>query len=371
MTPRRLLVAFALLLGSSWFVGARLTFVPPPVRAIQAVTADYRTVPVDPVRDVDPWDILRGWGGALPDPSAPAKRITVGDRSWRQPSFQAEQALAFLAVYDRLGDPDYLAGAERLARDLAAHAVRADGALHFPYEFEWYGVEPPWYSGLAQAKALSLFSRLASRSSADEWHDAAGAVFASFLLPARGERWYTFVDERGSLWFEEAPDADQPGRILNGHISAVWSMYDYWMLTDSDQALEMLAGGLATVKDRWSEFRVTADWSRYGLRDGGRSPTYHRAHIRQLRALNVFTLDPEYLAMARQLEEDDRVVRARLRTAAGLGSAAWIVLALLIGRLAMLAASRIRGRPAAGPSVRLQPGPAAEDGGEKRPDSEG
>jgi hypothetical protein len=307
----RLGIALAILVLLAVVVGARPTLRPAPVGEIRALPAAYRTDPAEPVAGVDPWAMLRGESAPPPDPDIVVPHLHIEGIDWRHPSRQGEVGLRLVDAYDRSGDVAYLAGAERIARDLVDHAVAADGAIHLVYDFAWYGVEPPWHSALSQAKALALTSRLAVRIGGDEWRAAADRLFASFLLPAGGERWYTFVDERGSLWFEEAPDADEPGRILNGHISAVWGIADYWVLTGDATARDLLAGGLATVKDRWDEFRVPADISRYGLGDGAQMAQYHAAHILQLRALAALTGDEAFATMALELEQDLELVHVR------------------------------------------------------------
>lgn len=150
-------------------------------------------------------------------------------------------------------------GARAAAANLLAHA-EPDGRL--PYGFAWDEMRPPWYSGMAQGLALSLFSRLGMREAAD-------ATYAT--LP-------TFTRPDG--WIEEYPGQSP---ILNGHIFAAFGLYDYWSLsgrgeTELRAAMQVVADNLHRFLDRSGRVRYALDDSRY-------FPDYDAAHAAQLEAL--------------------------------------------------------------------------------------
>jgi hypothetical protein len=83
----------------------------------------------------------------------------------------ARLGLKYLYSFRRTGDPLYLDRAERIAAGLKRIAVSARGAIWFPYRFTFTmhgdrGIvnRPPWFSGMAQGLALSLFVRLWERT---------------------------------------------------------------------------------------------------------------------------------------------------------------------------------------------------------------
>lgn len=124
----------------------------------------------------------------------------------------------------RLDDGD-VEGAVALADELLA--IRDDRG--FPYLFGWPAkngfpaLDPPWYSGMAQGKALGLFSRLYEATGEQRWLRAADATFAT--LPA-----YTHDGWISTFEF------DEPDPILNGHIYALLGIHDYWRVTGRGEA---------------------------------------------------------------------------------------------------------------------------------------
>lgn len=85
------------------------------------------------------------------------------------PVRQAQDGLAALESYRISKDPRYLTQAQLDAQRLLDRKVQRDSGFFFPYPFDFalHGkvantIRAPWYSGMAQGQALSLFTRLAS-----------------------------------------------------------------------------------------------------------------------------------------------------------------------------------------------------------------
>ncbi|MEV6488829.1 D-glucuronyl C5-epimerase family protein, partial [Actinoplanes sp. NPDC051633] len=192
--------------------------------------------------------------------------------------------------------------------------VESRGAWWFPYTFDFalasgmnLRLHRPWYSAMAQGQATSLFIRLAQATGDNSWRIAADRSFAALRLgiSAAGP-WVTHRDVNGRLWLEEYPSAPPSGsgRVLNGHVFAMYGAWDLWSVTRSAAAAAVFADAAATVKRYIRSYRNAGWASSYALR--GRSPTekYHTIHVDQLLHLHAMTGDASFAAMAETLQAD-------------------------------------------------------------------
>jgi hypothetical protein len=231
------------------------------------------------------------------------------------PAAQAQFVVNSLANFRLSGDPRDLEGAIANGERLLLHAEERDGAIFFPYpfDFELHGrgtLRALWYSGMAQGIALSGFVRLWEVTAEPRWLEAADRTFNSFLVDRQsGRPWFTVVDG-GLLWFEEYPWSPLD-HTLNGHIFAAYGLWDYWRVTRRADAALLLRGALTTALEVADAVRVPGDVSRYciGLYcqlAGSVNPRYHRVHIGQYETLSRLTGEPRFAQLAELLRIDQR-----------------------------------------------------------------
>lgn len=216
----------------------------------------------------------------------------------------ASYGLALLESYRVTGEQVYLEHAVANASALLdGSETGADGALWFPYGFDYelhqdrdLLMEAPWYSGMAQGQVLSLLVRLHEETGDPRWREAADGVFASFGDDhAAGEPGFALVDDCGHLWFEEyVDDAVPPTHVVNGHIYALFGLYDYARAYGSTEAEELFDAGATTVAEQFPRFRLEGEISfycaaRYCHIDRWQPPSYHRGVAAQLDALHAMT----------------------------------------------------------------------------------
>lgn len=259
----------------------------------------------------------------LDDPSLPLD--ADGVMLWRDskgslqhhPVAMVQYALAALGGFSRTGDHRYLDRAIVNAHKLIeCGELDESGTLWFPYRFpySYYDVTMPvpWWSCMAQGQALSLFCRLAGVLTDDaSWLNRADQTFASFSGWRRlGAPWITTIDANGLLWFEEYAGDVEPLLVVNGHVFALYGLYDYAMLTGNELAVEFFDGGATTIRQSFDGFRVEGGTSYYCLRSGycqrpeWQNASYHPIHIQQLRMLAEMTGDRRFEKAAQLLEID-------------------------------------------------------------------
>ncbi len=245
-----------------------------------------------------------------------AMYVAADGRTYDHPVRQAQAVVNMLRNHALTDDERYLELATANAERLLTHADPLDDAIFFPYPFDFYlhgrgMLHAPWYSGMAQGIALSGFVRLYRLTDEDRWLDAAHATFRSFLQPPTDTRpWVTLV-AGDLLWFEEYPwrPADH---TYNGHVFAIYGLYDYWQLTGDEDAHRLLMGGLTTARAVVPLMRVPGEASRYCLARwclaaGVQSGKYHAIHVGQLRQLYRMTGERRFEDLADVLEADLRL----------------------------------------------------------------
>jgi len=171
---------------------------------------------------------------------------------------------------------------------------------HFDWEYRTT-LRAPWQSALAQGQGISVLVRAFGETRDAKYMEAAGGAFAAFKKETR-EGGMLHIDERGDVWLEEYI-VSPPTHILNGFMWASWGIYDYWLATGDEDARQLFAATMKTLKRNLDKYDV-GFWSLYELA-GTRlkmlaSPFYHRLHIAQLGVLYKLTADDIFARYAEQ-----------------------------------------------------------------------
>jgi D-glucuronyl C5-epimerase C-terminus len=227
----------------------------------------------------------------------------------------ARYAISLLHGYRLTQNSAYLERAEVNADFLIRRAVRRDGASYFPYRFRYalFGdrsdpMRPPWYSALTQGTVLTLLIRLHAMTGDERWAAAADADFATFVRKRSARRpWIVFLDrwkKHRYLWFEEYAKTP-PTQALNGHIYALFGVYEYALATGSSRAMHVFDGGATTVRHEVERFRARSRGvSYYSLRVHAQYASYHCIHIGMLKTLGLMTGEPWFTREAQRFIAD-------------------------------------------------------------------
>lgn len=171
---------------------------------------------------------------------------------------------------------------------LVEHSVEHDrGSLTWPYALDipWAGIRGPFVSGLAQGQGLSVLARAAAIEStgSGRYREAAHGVLESF----RNEDIFVSRIDDG-VFFEEYPGTP-PNHVLNGHVFALWGLYDFATGASDRSAMQLFDDGTDTLAAQLPRYD-TGYWSTYDIfphhkHPNVASPFYHELHIEQLHVM--------------------------------------------------------------------------------------
>lgn len=244
-----------------------------------------------------------------PHDSQGVRMYSSHGRLYDHPVAQAQYGLQNLATYQLTKDRSFLDRALAQAQRLVDTHVDSRGAWYFPYPFDFalHGnpddvMRAPWYSGMAQGQALSLFTRLAQVTGDAQWTSAAASTFASFLNPpAAGAPWVVHRDAQGYLWLEEYPrgDGSTSDFTFNGHMFALFGLYDYARATGDERAVALFDGAATTVRHYGQAGIPNPGWiSNYCLQHKVTDPHYHWIVADELLQLHAETGDSLFARLA-------------------------------------------------------------------------
>lgn len=257
-----------------------------------------------------------GYNLNVPRDAAGVRMYAINGVLYNHPVLQAQDGLMSLSDYRLTHEARYLNRAVLNAQRLIDRRVLSDDAWYYPYPFDFrlHGypnavMRAPWFSGMAQGQALSLFTRLYRVTGTQKWRDAADATFTSFRnAPVQGLPSVVNIDPSKYLWLEEYPlwPTTASDRTLNGHVFAVFGLYDYQQLTGDPVALDLWNGAVANT--RWyllHGFRLPNYLSHYCLAHPVVTSTkYHQIHWQQMISLHAGTGDAVFSQFADLLRAD-------------------------------------------------------------------
>ena len=231
------------------------------------------------------------------------------------PVAYAQYGISALLEYQKTGDKLWLDRAIRQGQQLIAIHTESNGSWWFPYRFPWTYYDrtltAPWYSGMAQGQVLSLFVRLAEATGNNMWDNAADHTSTSFTQQHTATAPWASLEIDHHLYFEEYAGSQPPLLVLNGHIFAMFGLYDYWRRTGNATVAGLIDGGATTVLERMlPAVRVEGGVSYYCVQaDYCQSPLwqnqgYHPIHSWQLDTLARITGDARFTTWAQLLRAD-------------------------------------------------------------------
>jgi hypothetical protein len=176
-------------------------------------------------------------------------------------------------------------------------ARQRDGRWEWTVDIPSRSLRAPWISGLSQSLGVSLLLRAYQHSRDERYLRGADAAFRWLAAPL-SEGGVALADRTGT-WFEEYPNADNPSHVLNGHLFALFGIWDYHLATGDATAKRLFKSGVAVLKANIAIYDV-GYWVTYDAlnRVDFVNGDYLQFIIEQLHALHGITKNKTFFLYA-------------------------------------------------------------------------
>ena len=185
--------------------------------------------------------------------------------------------------------------------------MNEEGYLEYRLDYTHYDRTyiNPWYSGLAQGQALSLFSRLAYYAQDSLSEAMAHKVYETLNPYNQVSDEVIFVDS-GYAWIEEYPNPNGiPDHTFGGFMRATIGVFDYYYLVNNNEQTEhVLSAFLTTIKDNMYRYRNPGGVYFYDLVYKQTYRSYQQVVVRELNFLTTMTQDSSFAIFADTLKSD-------------------------------------------------------------------
>jgi hypothetical protein len=226
------------------------------------------------------------------------------------PCTVAQYGLENLELFYRTRNPERRALFLKMADWLAANQKEGKWFCHFPLKDS--GQTPTSFDAMMQGQGISVLLRAWQIGGKTEYLAITKRAFES-MRKTLDEGGVSCKCDEG-IWLEEYPNRAAPSHVLNGHIWALFGVWDMWRVTKDSAARELFDQGIAVLKADLDKYD-TGYWVLYGQR--GQSRPIDSAHlhcqIEQLKVLAALTHDPVFRDYAAKWAEYQKSFRSFCR----------------------------------------------------------
>ncbi len=149
-----------------------------------------------------------------------------------------------------------------------------------------FGLYGNWSSALGQAFGISALTRAYLETQKEQYLESARKASLSFGVSI--DKGGVFSNQKDFICLEEYTTT-KPSSVLNGYISAIWSIYDLMQVDDKyEELFQLHIQNLSENLKKWD----IGFWSWYDLWSEHNfiaSYFYHNLHIKQLKILHELT----------------------------------------------------------------------------------
>jgi heparosan-N-sulfate-glucuronate 5-epimerase len=199
-------------------------------------------------------------------------------------------------------------------------AVENQAGLYWLYNFDWFGHDAPWFSGLSQAHAISVLTRAASITGKAKYAETARKA-VDCMIAAIGKGGTTTPERNGGVCFQES--IYLPGTcILNGHLFSCFAVWDASRFFNDERYAGFTDAAFKFAEDNLEKYDL-GYWSKYSLKTMAfslpdiASSHYHDVHAAQLQAAFMITgcqTFMDYAKKFRAYQKDSSCLRKAIWT---------------------------------------------------------
>ncbi len=136
-----------------------------------------------------------------------------------------------------------------------------EGKWTYHFEIKERSLQKGWISAMAQGQAISLLLRAWQLTEDSLYFRSAQEAFSIFRLTL-DQGGVSFIESDSSIWFEEYPNRLNPSHVLNGHIWALFGLWDYYRVTNDQATKQLFEAGVQAVADQIDRYD-TGYWVLY------------------------------------------------------------------------------------------------------------
>ncbi len=170
------------------------------------------------------------------------------------------------------------------------------------------------HSAMAQGVAASFATRLYEATHEKRYLTLANEFInclrdrISYKDLPTSARFVTFQDRSNYFWLEEYAGNNPPMQVINGHIFAIFGLYDYWRVTKDADVASLIKEAATTIDHYFPDFRNPGGVSWYGIRVQDNplamSKKYHMIVTAQLKVLASITQSDSFNKQSALLFKD-------------------------------------------------------------------
>jgi len=177
-----------------------------------------------------------------------------------------------------------------------------EGKWYYRFDHPVLSLKKPWISAMSQGQGISVLMRAYQYSGERIYLESAKHAFEVFRISVK-EGGISVFYEYGT-WYEEYPDAESPSHVMNGHIWALFGLWDLYRVTRDPEVLYYFTRGVSALRADLDRFD-TGYWVLYDLKSHCFlvDQLYIDFKIDQLRALHAITDDSLFYQYASNWEK--------------------------------------------------------------------
>ncbi len=138
-----------------------------------------------------------------------------------------------------------------------------DGKWEYNFEWKPYLLKYPWISAMSQGQGISALLRAYQLTGEERYLEVASAAMRILETPIEEGG---VADSSGNgIWYEEYPNTELI-HVMNGHIWALFGIWDYYRVTRIEKALKLFNEGITVLKENIAKYD-TGFWVHYDLRE--------------------------------------------------------------------------------------------------------
>ena len=215
------------------------------------------------------------------------------------PTTVAQYAFELWELYIQTNDKQYLDEFLKQADWLVD--IQVDGNYYVRFEAPALYLKNPWVSGMYQGQAVSAVLRAYQATGDEKYLKSAESGYQVMMKPL--DQGGTLDKTDAGIWFEEYPNPAAPSHVMNGHIWALFGVWDLYRVTGRQDVKNAFDAGVAQIKKDLDKY----DNGYWVLYDQRPNPEFIGAHyldfeIDQLNILYELTGDQVFKDYAERWE---------------------------------------------------------------------